>query len=282
VRIVFPEDLVNTYALAEEADLGLTFGSTIGLEMAMLGKPVLLASRAIYEGCSRIMTVAAREALTEMLERCLCMSSDREIRREAFRLAYYYVCKFEMDFRALRVLDVYDVRPTFKELAELGPGRDESLDRICNYLIDGTPLFDRPSPEDGLRSTAEEDAFFDHLERSINSDDEGTRTRQLDRLKKKYFLSWYFDYGRAFIRTREVQADVWFIPRPLIGIVNHLLLMLPVQVIRWMVTVDARKRFFAKTQVWMIMGEAVELCNQWSKGSNDPPTGIRSNALSQE
>ena len=36
---------MNAYSLAEEADVGLTFGSTIGLEMAMLGKPVLLASR---------------------------------------------------------------------------------------------------------------------------------------------------------------------------------------------------------------------------------------------
>ena len=49
VRIVLPEDSVNAYRLAAEADVGLTFGSTIGLEMAMLGKPVLVASKALYE-----------------------------------------------------------------------------------------------------------------------------------------------------------------------------------------------------------------------------------------
>ena len=37
ITVVLPEDTVNVYALAEEADVGLTFGSFIGLEMAMLG-----------------------------------------------------------------------------------------------------------------------------------------------------------------------------------------------------------------------------------------------------
>ena len=42
VRIVTPEQQLSAYELAEEADIGLTFGSIMGLEMAMLGKPVVL------------------------------------------------------------------------------------------------------------------------------------------------------------------------------------------------------------------------------------------------
>ena len=104
VRIVMPEDSVNAYSLAEEADVGLTFGSTIGLEMAMLGKPVLLASRALYEYGSQILTVRSKESLPGMLERCLHASTDREIQREAFRLAYYYIFAFELPFPAVTVL----------------------------------------------------------------------------------------------------------------------------------------------------------------------------------
>ncbi len=84
------------------------------------------------------------------------------------------------------------------------------------------------------------------------------------RLQKEYFLKWYFDYGRAFIRTRERKADVGVIPRALIGIMNHLLVMLPEKTFRWLETTAARERFFAKTQVWMVAGEAAELYNQWS------------------
>ena len=49
VRVVMPDVSLNSYALMDEADIGLTFGSTVGIEMAMLGKPVLLASRGFYE-----------------------------------------------------------------------------------------------------------------------------------------------------------------------------------------------------------------------------------------
>ncbi len=110
VRIVMPEDPVSAYSLAEEADVGLTFGSTIGLEMAMLGKPVLLASKALYEHGSQILTVRSRESLPGLLERCLQASPGREIQREAFRLAYSYLFRFEPPFPAITVLGIYQAK----------------------------------------------------------------------------------------------------------------------------------------------------------------------------
>jgi glucosyl-dolichyl phosphate glucuronosyltransferase len=495
VRIVFPEDPVNTYSLAQEADVGLTFGSTIGLEMAMLGKPVLLASRAIYENCRKIMTVRAKDELDGMLERCLHATTDREIQREAFRLAYYYACEFEMEFKAVSVLNVYEAKPKYTQPEELGSGKDATLDRLCKYLIEGGPLFDEPSHEDRTRSTFEEDAFFnmpyresreraapsamrsnDIVEasgamkisvvlctynrcqslgkalRSVaasnlpetvkwevlivdnNSTDQtrevveefchaypgrfryafesrqgksfalntgirqasgevvafmdddvavepnwlqsltapllkgsylgsggricapedvslppwislegrtslagvlalfdrgpaaielyddapygtnmafrkeafekfgtfrtdlgpcvGSEIRGEDtefcwrlmnaglpliyvpdavvyhdvpksRLQKRYFLTWYFDYGRAFIRKRRHRPGVWIIPRQFLGIANHLLILVPKKAIEWLFTFDVKERFFAMTQVWMLAGQAAELYNYW-------------------
>jgi hypothetical protein len=103
----------------------------------------------------------------------------------------------------------------------------------------------------------------------------------LNRLRKKYFLSWYFDYGRGFIRTRERGADLWLIPRPLIGIANHLFVMLPIQVIRWMLTFQPKERFFAMTQMWMLAGETAEIYNQWLRNRSSSKE-IKSQALSQE
>jgi hypothetical protein len=165
VRIVLPEDSVNAYSLVDEADVGLTFGSTIGLEMAMQGKPVLLASRALYEYGSQILTVRSRESLPGMLARCLQASTNREIQREAFRLAHYYFAS-ELPFPAVTVLDMFYNKPSYTNLEELAPGKDESLDRICNFLVNGRPLFDCPTVEERSRSTADEDAFFDELARS--------------------------------------------------------------------------------------------------------------------
>jgi hypothetical protein len=166
VRIVLPDESVNAYALAEEADVGLTFGSTIGLEMAMMGKPILLAARGLYEHGSHILTVRSKEALSEMLERCLHASMDREIQREAFRLAHYYIAACELPFPAVTVLGIYEVKLNYNHPEELAPGKDHSLDRICNFLIEGRPLIEPPPTEERTRSTADEDAFFEEMARS--------------------------------------------------------------------------------------------------------------------
>jgi len=168
VRIVLPEDSIDAYSLAEEADLGLTFGSIIGLEMAMLGKPVLAASRALYEHGSEILTLRSKESLPGMLERCLYAQSDREIQRQAFRLAYYYIFQFEFSFPAVKVLDVFDARLNYRNLQDLASGKDDSLDHICDFLIRGCPLFECPTAEERSRTTADEDAFFEELAHSPN------------------------------------------------------------------------------------------------------------------
>jgi hypothetical protein len=166
VRIILPDDSVNAYALAEEADAGLTFGSTIGLEMAMMGKPILLASRGLYEYGSQILTVRSKESLSEMLERCLHASIDREIQREAFRLAHYYIAACELPFPAVTVLSIYEVKLNYTHPEELAPGKDHSLDRICNFLIEGRPIIEPPPTEERSRSAADEDAFFEEMARS--------------------------------------------------------------------------------------------------------------------
>ena len=169
VRIVLPEDSVNAYSLADEADVGLTFGSTIGLEMAMLGKPVLLASKAVYEYGSQILVLRSKELLPEMLEKCLHASSTREIQREAFRLAYCYIFRFELPFPAVAVSGIYEAWPTYASPEDLAPPKDHSLDHICNFLIQGSPLCDDPSVQEQSRTTADEDAFFEELAKSPDS-----------------------------------------------------------------------------------------------------------------
>lgn len=166
VRIVLPEDSVNAYSLAEEADVGLTFGSTIGLEMAMLGKPVLVASRALYEHGSEILTVRSKESLPGLLETCLHARPDREIQRQAFRLAYYYIFRFELPFPAVKVLGVFEAESNYVNRQDLAPGKDDSLDHICDFLMKGCPLFDCPTREEQSRTTADEDAFFEELAHS--------------------------------------------------------------------------------------------------------------------
>ena len=165
-RIIMPDEPLNSYALMDEADVGLTFGSSTGIEMAMLGKPVVLASRNFYEVGSRIINVRSRESLRQDLERSLGSFSARELRRDAYRLAYYYVFEFELPFPLVSVFGVMDVELNYKGPEALGRGLDKTLDHICDYLLEGAPLFDPPTEAEKLRTQAEEDAFFEWMERT--------------------------------------------------------------------------------------------------------------------
>jgi hypothetical protein len=169
VRMVMPEDNVSAYSLAEEADFGLTFGSIIGLEMAMYGKPVLLASRASYEHADAFLTVRSRQDLPGFLEKSLHPFDTREIQRQAFRIAYYAMCVCDMPFPLVMTDTIYGARENFQTAAELAHGKDPSLDRICRFLIEEGPLFENPTPKDLARTNTEEDSFLEELSRSPDS-----------------------------------------------------------------------------------------------------------------
>ena len=165
-RIVMPDETLNSYALMDEADVGLTFGSSTGIEMAMLGKPIVLAARNFYEMGSQIITVGSRESLAADLERSLGAFSARELRREAYRLAYYYAFEFELPFPLVSVFGVMDVELNYQGTEALAPGRDKALDHICDYLLENRPLFDSPTDAERARLPTDEDAFFAWMERT--------------------------------------------------------------------------------------------------------------------
>jgi len=81
------------------------------------------------------------------------------------------------------------------------------------------------------------------------------------RLKKDYFLAFSFDSGRATIRTVEPdrRPDLWGIPRPYLTMLKHTIVLAPLSVLRWLLTLNPQKRFFRKSWVWYTAGEIAEL-----------------------
>lgn len=182
-RVVMPDEPLNSYALMDEADTGLTFGSSTGIEMAMLGKPVVLASRNFYEMGSQIIKVRSRESLRDDLEKSLGTFSPRELRREAYRLAYYYVFEFELPFPLVSVFGVMDVELNYRGTEALGRGRDKTLDRICNYLLEEEPLFSLPTEAERSRRPTEEDEFFEWMETTPDALRDRSYERRLPAMK---------------------------------------------------------------------------------------------------
>jgi glycosyltransferase involved in cell wall biosynthesis len=96
-----------------------------------------------------------------------------------------------------------------------------------------------------------------------------------NRLRKDYFLKWWFDYGRASVR----EGGFWWIdygpeavreggPRAengdslsrFFGILKFLTLVFCVRVARWVLASNSKHRFYRKCRLWMSAGKIREFC----------------------
>jgi len=75
-----------------------------------------------------------------------------------------------------------------------------------------------------------------------------------NRVRKEYFLDWWFDYGRAMVREWGRGPDVWGIPRPYLSILKCGTIGMASSVMKWITAVDPRERFKCKCWVWMADG----------------------------
>lgn len=79
------------------------------------------------------------------------------------------------------------------------------------------------------------------------------------RVTQGYFLSWWFDYGRARVREFGVWPDVYGIPRDYLRLARAGIAM-PVLTLRWLLAIHSVKtRFLYKCWVWKEAGQMVEL-----------------------
>ena len=78
------------------------------------------------------------------------------------------------------------------------------------------------------------------------------------RVRKEYFLTWYFDFGRALAREWGPGRDIWGIPRPYFRILKKGTTSMVVFGLRWMLALKPQQRFFYKVMVWWQAGQIYE------------------------
>jgi len=90
------------------------------------------------------------------------------------------------------------------------------------------------------------------------------------RLKKSYFLHWWFNKGKSDVRELGYQSNV----NGLFGVSFRLVDSLVRGIGQWMVNIEPSVRFEHKIEVWNCAGQAVESLRQWA---NVKQTGRDSN-----
>jgi glycosyltransferase involved in cell wall biosynthesis len=92
-----------------------------------------------------------------------------------------------------------------------------------------------------------------------------------ERLSKRYFRAWWFDYGRARVLERGTGPAILGIPRQFFSVPSLFLRYLSVRVLRWLFTLNTQRRFYNECQVWLTVGEIAQTCRQSSEVKSAVP-----------
>jgi capsule polysaccharide export protein KpsC/LpsZ len=117
IHLIGPSEKMNTYDLIEVADVGLVYTTTVGLEMAMNGLPVIVAGHTHFR--NRGFTHDAESWVTyfKLLGQILDTPEKFRLKNEEIELAWQYAYRFFFEYsrpypwHLVRMWDDYKVRP---------------------------------------------------------------------------------------------------------------------------------------------------------------------------
>ena len=142
IRLIGPKDKVNTYDLIEVADLGLVYTTTVGMEMAMFGVPVIVSGQTHYRGRGFTYEPDSWVAYFKMLGQILSKPSAYRLSRSQIESAWEYAYRFFFEYprpfpwHLVRVWDDYKARPLS---AVFSPEGLEQYGETFKYLV-GEPI----------------------------------------------------------------------------------------------------------------------------------------------
>lgn len=138
VRVIGPEDSTSSYSIMAETDVGLVFTSTTGLELALAGKPVVVAAQTHYRGKGFTLDAESPSDFLSTIDRALAdpaaVRPDRDLSR---RYAYLFFFRAPVAAPGVEEHVLGLARTTVRDIEELAPGRNAAMDRICEGILDG-------------------------------------------------------------------------------------------------------------------------------------------------
>lgn len=147
-HVVAAEDSINTYDLIALADLGLVYTTTVGLEMAMSGLPVIVAGRTHYRGKGFTLDPANWEDYFSGLEEALQDLAAAKLNPHQIDTAWSYAYRFFFDYpqpfpwHLLHFWKDVETTPLSSVFSELGQSQ---FVRTFDYLVG------RPFPWENLQ-----------------------------------------------------------------------------------------------------------------------------------
>ncbi len=123
IHIIGSTDKINTYDLIEIADLGLAYTTTVGLETAMNGRPVIVCGQTHYRGRGFTLDPVSWEDYFSILGGALADLPSHRLRDDQIESAWNYAYRFFFEYprpfpwRLMNFCDDLEVWPLQKVLS---------------------------------------------------------------------------------------------------------------------------------------------------------------------
>lgn len=144
VRVIGPEQPINSYALIRLLDAAAVYTSKIGFELAYRGIPTLVAGMAFYRNQGFTFDASTPEeffAYLDDLPRLKAIHEREKFSDWALRFSYYFFFQKYIDVSFLRWKYQKEFSLNIESLEEVMPGVNHSMDVICDMLLKDRPTY---------------------------------------------------------------------------------------------------------------------------------------------
>jgi len=146
VKIIPPSSDLSSYTLASMAKANIIYGTKMGLEIALMKSPLIIAGETFSRNKGYGYDVTSKKKYIEILKDLNAFVGNINIEKcydKALKYAHYFY------FRRMLDLPLKDENLNFKkttklnfsELNSLDPGNSEALDTICNGILKNTEFY---------------------------------------------------------------------------------------------------------------------------------------------
>lgn len=142
VTVIPPTDKANSYVLARHSNAAIIYGTKMGVELAYMGVPTIVAGESWARNKGLTFDAASREDYLRLLDAIPLAPMDQETRRNAAKYAFHFFFRrtIPLDFLTVQKGSWPPFRIDLDDLQPLMPGRSQGLDVICRGILEGTPF----------------------------------------------------------------------------------------------------------------------------------------------
>lgn len=152
-RVIRSESKLDSYSLGKHSAFIAPFVSTLGLEMACWGKPVIPAARTHYQKKGFTWDASTKEEYFGILERmCREPIAPPGAQEKAIRYAYLYFQRTSLPLDFMTEPSHGAGTPLWSTIEDLAPGRFPQLDHLVRSVLGETP-FAPPPPQSRQRGS---------------------------------------------------------------------------------------------------------------------------------